>query len=89
MHKLFALTMTVFGISVCMAQPGWQVQPVPIQTRWAKDVSPSNALPEYPRPQMVRGGWVSLNGLWDYAITVAGDRRTVAKSSGDRDVGGL
>ena len=50
------------------AQPNWRMQPVPIQTRWAKQVSPSNALPEYPRPQMARSRWVNLNGLWDYAI---------------------
>jgi beta-galactosidase/beta-glucuronidase len=39
-----------------------------IMTRWAKEVSPTNALPEYPRPQMVRKEWKNLNGLWDYAI---------------------
>jgi hypothetical protein len=33
-------------------------------TRWAKDVTPQNALPEYPRPQMVRQEWLNLNGLW-------------------------
>jgi hypothetical protein len=38
-------------------------------TRWAKEVSPSNALPEYPRPQMVRERWLNLNGLWDYVVT--------------------
>ena len=37
-------------------------------TRWAKDVSPEKAHPEYPRPQMVRDEWQNLNGLWDYAI---------------------
>ncbi len=25
-------------------------------------------LPEYPRPQMARPGWVNLNGWWEYAI---------------------
>jgi hypothetical protein len=45
------------------------MQSVPIQSRWAKEVSPTNALPEYPRPQMVRPQWTNLNGIWDYAIT--------------------
>ncbi|MBO4230963.1 MAG: beta-galactosidase, partial [Bacteroidales bacterium] len=40
-----------------------------IKTKWAEEVSPTNAHPEYPRPQMVRSEWQSLNGLWDYAIT--------------------
>ncbi len=39
-----------------------------IMTRWAADVSPTNAHPEYPRPTMVREEWMSLNGLWEYAI---------------------
>lgn len=51
------------------AQDSWKMQPVNIQTRWAKEVSPDNALKEYPRPQMVRNQWDNLNGLWDYAIT--------------------
>jgi hypothetical protein len=38
----------------------------PLLTKWAKDVSPTNALPEYPRPQMVRDEWMNLNGLWQY-----------------------
>ena len=41
--------------------------PAPLLTRWAKDVSPTNAHPEYPRPQMVRKDWLNLNGLWDFA----------------------
>jgi len=47
----------------------WQVQPVSIKTRWAKDINPDKPLPEYPRPQMIRTAWTNLNGLWDYAIT--------------------
>ena len=42
-----------------------------LKTRWAAEVDPSNPLPEYPRPQMVRAQWQNLNGLWNYAITPA------------------
>ena len=38
-------------------------------TRWAADVNPTNVHPEYPRPQLVRTDWLSLNGLWNYTIT--------------------
>ncbi len=40
----------------------------PMMTSWAKDVTPDNVWPEYPRPQMIRDHWQNLNGLWDYAI---------------------
>ncbi|KAB2641736.1 MAG: glycoside hydrolase family 2 [Verrucomicrobia bacterium] len=46
----------------------WQPAVGPLQTRWAKDVSPEKVLPEYPRPQMVRKDWQNLNGLWDIKL---------------------
>jgi galactose mutarotase len=46
-----------------------QAPPPSLLTRWARGVRPARALPEYPRPQLVRPAWQSLNGLWDYAIT--------------------
>jgi Glycosyl hydrolases family 2, sugar binding domain/Glycosyl hydrolases family 2/Glycosyl hydrolases family 2, TIM barrel domain len=46
----------------------WHIAQAPLMTRWAKEVSPRNAHPEYPRPQMVREKWQNLNGLWQYAI---------------------
>jgi hypothetical protein len=47
----------------------WKPADGPLMTRWAGQVTPDNVWPEYPRPQMVRQQWTSLNGLWDYAIT--------------------
>ena len=46
----------------------WQAEQAPLMTRWAVEVSPENALPEYPRPQLVREEWLNLNGLWEYAL---------------------
>jgi beta-galactosidase/beta-glucuronidase len=53
----------------------WKPAEGPLATRWAKDVSPDKALPEYPRPQMVRKDWQNLNGLWDYAVRPKADDR--------------
>lgn len=46
----------------------WKPADGPLKTRWAADVSPQNALPDYPRPQIVRKDWLSLNGLWDIKL---------------------
>ena len=60
----------IIGIgSAAMAQEAWQPKKAPLMTRWAKDVTPEKAHPEYPRPQLVREQWQNLNGLWQYAIT--------------------
>jgi hypothetical protein len=48
---------------------GWHPAQSPLMTRWAAEVSPTNVLPEYPRPQLVRPDWLNLNGLWDYGVT--------------------
>ena len=41
-------------------------QSPPLSTPWTHLVGPNNALPEYPRPQMVRTRWMNLNGVWQY-----------------------
>jgi beta-galactosidase/beta-glucuronidase len=56
-------------LAASVASADWQPASGPLKTRWAKDVSPENAHPEYPRPQLVRKEWLNLNGLWDIAVT--------------------
>jgi beta-galactosidase/beta-glucuronidase len=44
-----------------------------LQTRWGRDLDPSQVLPEHPRPQLARDSHLSLNGWWDHAVTPAAD----------------
>ena len=39
----------------------------PLTTPWTGQVSTTNPLPEYPRPQLTRPDWQSLNGIWQFA----------------------
>ncbi len=52
------------------AAEAWQIRDyAPLTTRWVEQVRPDKVLSEYPRPQMVQGRWLNLNGLWDYTLT--------------------
>jgi hypothetical protein len=43
-----------------------------LPTRWSAEVGPDNALPEYPRPRLVRERWLNLNGVWEYGTGKSG-----------------
>jgi hypothetical protein len=51
----------------------WKPAVGPLMTRWARAVSVTNPHPEYPRPQMVRKEWLSLNGIWEFAVASANE----------------
>jgi hypothetical protein len=51
----------------------WQMKQALLMTSWASQVDTHNPLPEYPRPQMVRSNWLSLNGIWQFQAGAAGD----------------
>src|SRR5205085_1338328 len=44
----------------------------PLLTPWTRSVSTVAPLPEYPRPQLQRARWLSLNGRWQYEQGQAG-----------------
>ena len=67
--RFIILFAALFAIAGTVSAQQWAPAGDRIKTKWADEVSPTNAHPEYPRPQMVRQDWQSLNGLWDYAIT--------------------
>ncbi len=51
----------------------WQPRQAPLMTDWAQQVNPTNVLPEYPRPQMVRSNWMNLNGVWQFQFGATND----------------
>ncbi|RYX83012.1 glycoside hydrolase family 2 [bacterium] len=54
--------------SQAQQQAQWKPAASSLKTQWAALVTPKNALPDYPRPQLVRKNWQSLNGLWSYGV---------------------
>jgi len=68
-----ALVTTLAGVAQ------WQPAGDRIRTQWGEKLDPQNVLPEYPRPQMVRGDWQNLNGkpalirTFDQTLTRIGD----------------
>ncbi len=67
--RRFVTVLAIVAIGACAPTPAWQPARAPLMTRWAVEVSPTNAHPEYPRPLMRRDVWQNLNGLWEYAVT--------------------
>lgn len=63
-----ALALSLMTAGTVSAQ-SWAPAGDRIRTAWAEEVTPENVHKEYPRPQMVRPEWKSLNGLWEYSIT--------------------
>ncbi|CAL9351626.1 Beta-galactosidase [Streptomyces sp. enrichment culture] len=55
-----------------------------LRTRWAEEVGPDNAHPEYPRPQLTRSEWLNLNGRWQFAAAEAGERPPFGRALGER-----
>ncbi|WP_457130699.1 glycoside hydrolase family 2 protein [Mucilaginibacter sp. UYNi724] len=73
-----SLSLACFALTVNAQQSNWHLIKTRITTPWAEKVNPKAPLPEYPRPQMVRGNWQNLNGLWDYAITPKTEKQPAA-----------
>ena len=91
MDRAISLFFRVAGIILAVCAAGsctarveydWSPAGDNIRTCWAAEVSPTSAHPEYPRPQLVREEWESLNGMWEYAVTPA-----EAESFGEPDGG--
>ena len=64
------LKIASFALAVCCAvqlpAADWKKKKAPIMTTWGENIDPQEVWAEYPRPQMKRNDWTSLNGPWDY-----------------------
>ncbi|MFB7392020.1 LamG-like jellyroll fold domain-containing protein [Streptomyces sp. NPDC056191] len=50
-----------------------------LTTEWGDRLDEKNPLPEYPRPQQVRGKWKNLNGPWQFSGAGAGEQPAFGK----------
>src|SRR3954452_10511477 len=76
MRRLILLLISLDLVAGCTAPPtatvNWTAKKPPLATQWTAQVTPTNALPEYPRPQMARQDWQNLNGVWQFAAATEG-----------------
>src|SRR5262245_34733454 len=71
--RVVAVLLLVAGLLVAPA-PAWSAltpKTPPLSTPWTSQVSTTAPLPEYPRPQLTRPDWQSLNGQWQFAGTAS------------------
>jgi Concanavalin A-like lectin/glucanases superfamily/Glycosyl hydrolases family 2/Glycosyl hydrolases family 2, sugar binding domain len=83
-------TVLIAGLAVvAAASPARATAPYvrklpPLTTRWTFSVSTTSPLPAYPRPQLERDQWRSLNGRWQYEQAQPGQgpplRRNLAET---------
>jgi hypothetical protein len=78
LKKLLVLLVGIILSYTSFAQ-SWSLKTAALMSKFAKDVNPSNVLPEYPRPQLVRKDWLNLNGLWQFQPGAQGDALPVGK----------
>ncbi|MDT8915883.1 LamG-like jellyroll fold domain-containing protein [Amycolatopsis sp. PS_44_ISF1] len=84
-----ALAVVLSGLSSAPATaaadpPQWHRLTPPLTTPWTNQVSPANALPDYPRPQQTRDRWQNLNGVWEFAKAQPGEAPPIGRPLGER-----
>ena len=92
MRRTLAVATTLLLALVGLAAPAaadWQPGTPPLTTPWTSQVSPTNALPDYPRPQLVRPDWVNLNGVCINGICAEGFSSNAAGPYASAVAGGM
>ncbi|MGZ0147063.1 LamG-like jellyroll fold domain-containing protein [Kribbella sp. WER1] len=75
-----ALVASAAAVPTTQATPDWHAGTPPLTTPWTADVSPANALPEYPRPQLTRPEWRNLNGLWQWSAAAPDEQPPIGRT---------
>jgi hypothetical protein len=81
---LIAVALALLAALVVPARSQAQAQPQTLTTPWTHEVSATNALPDYPRPQLTRPRWQNLNGSWQFAEAAAGETPPTGKDLAER-----
>ncbi|KAI1372596.1 glycoside hydrolase family 2 protein [Hypoxylon crocopeplum] len=85
MHSsLFTNLLTLLPVLGNLAS-GYQVQTPPLDTDWTYTVG-TDPWPEYPRPQLQRSQWQSLNGVWKWKKGSYPGEPIPASKSFDKDI---
>lgn len=67
--NIAALCCVILTVASCGQEPvsyDWEPVGDKIMTEWGENLTVEAVYGEYPRPQMVREDWTSLNGMWNY-----------------------
>jgi len=70
-YLIFSFLVVIAGVMTsCTGDkaPEWKPAQNPLMTVWGEALDPASPWAEYPRHALARDEWMSLNGLWDYAI---------------------
>ncbi|MFD8496955.1 LamG-like jellyroll fold domain-containing protein [Amycolatopsis sp. NPDC059657] len=78
-----AVLLSTVGVAAA-DPPSWKKIEPALKTPWSDLVSPANALPEYPRPQLTRDRWQNLNGVWQFSKATAGEAPPIGKNLAER-----
>jgi len=73
-----------YGVGSSGHESGWHIGTPRLATPWTSDVTPTNAPPEYPRPQLTRTSWRNLNGVWQFAGASAGAQPPTGQDLAER-----
>lgn len=69
MRGIRRMVVSALFVGACTCCAAYKPAVAPLMAVRGERMTPESAWREYPRPQLVRDGWINLNGLWEYAVT--------------------